>query len=212
MLSSCRSMLGARRSSAVCQTRAVYRCYAMTSIPPVHGTEAAAKQHIKVGTKLPSDVKFGVFKSGSDKPSMVDITNVLGGKKAVIFGTPGAFSSVCSKHLPEYNAKASELKSKGVDVIACVSVNDAFAMRDWAQRLNIDPENVVMLADGDANFVKSIGLSQELPGMGVRAMRFSAYVDNMEVKHINIEEAGDSAYRVSGPDHMMKEDLSKMSA
>jgi len=171
--------------------------------PPVHGQEDAAKQHIKIGTRLPEG-KFQIFQEGSESPTDIESSKVFSGKKAVIFGVPGAFTSVCSeKHLPEYNMKADELRAGGVDVIACLSVNDAYVMREWAKAAGVDPKKVMMLADGEAAYVRSIGLSQKMPGMGDRAVRFSAFVDDMVVKHINIEEQGGSSYKVSGPDHML---------
>lgn len=192
--------------------RAPLNCRAMAGVAPVHGTEEAAKQHIKVGAPLPNDAKFQVIEEDGKMPVDVPISKVLAGKKAVIFGLPGAFTSVCSsKHVPQYNAKADELKSKGVDVIACISVNDAFVMREWAKNLGVDPSKVAMLADGDASFTKAIGLAQTMPGMGERSLRYSAYVDNLVVKHLNIEEPGGGSYKVSGPDHML-EDLSKLKA
>lgn len=184
--------------------RAPLSVRAMASVPPVHGTEEAAKQHIKVGATLPSDAKFQIMEGG--KPVDFPISKALAGKKAVIFGLPGAFTSVCSsKHVPEYNAKADALKAAGVEVIACISVNDAFVMEEWAKALKVDTNKVLMLADGDCAFTKAIGLSQTMPGLGERSLRYSAFVDNMVVKHLNIEEPGGGSYKVSGPDHMLKE-------
>lgn len=208
-----------RTALAVPTTRSKLQVRAMAAqevhtMPPqekVHGSESGpASGHIKVGANLPSDAKFQIFEEGADAPTDVALPKLFAGKKAVIFGLPGAYTSVCSsKHVPEYNKKAQELFSKGVDVLACISVNDAYVMREWAKSLGVDPKTVMMLADGDASFTKAIGLSQNMPGMGDRSLRYSAFVEDLQVKHLNIEEPGGKSYKVSGPDHMLA-DLEKL--
>merc|ERR1712137_80215 len=111
-------------------------------------------------------------------------------KKVVLFGVPGAFTPVCSqKHVPSYLENVAELKSKGVDTIACVSVNDPFVMKAWAETCNAKPEDVVFLADWNASFVKELGLSVDLSAanLGERSKRFSMIVNNGKVVAKNVE-------------------------
>ena len=114
----------------------------------------------------------------------------LTGKKVILFGLPGAFTPTCSaKHVPGYVQHADAIKAKGVDTIACISVNDAFVMGAWGKDQNVG-NKVMMLADGSAEFTKAAGLELDLVarGMGVRCQRFSMIVDNGVVQSINIDE------------------------
>jgi glutaredoxin/glutathione-dependent peroxiredoxin len=164
---------------------------------------------IKVGDKLPSatlqeyfDVATGACAIG---PNPVTVDELTKGKKVVIFGLPGAFTPTCSaKHVPSYLAHYDELKAKGVDTIACISVNDAFVMGAWARDQHTDGK-VRMLADGSADFTKALGLELDLTarGMGVRSQRFSMLVDNGVVKTLNVEAAG--KFEVSGAETMLKQ-------
>lgn len=125
------------------------------------------------------------------------------GKKVVLFAVPGAFTPTCSsKHLPGFVEKADEFKAKGVDTIACVSVNDAFVMDAWGKSAGIDGK-ILMLADGSAEFAKAIGVELDLSdkGLGVRSRRYAMYVDDGQVKDLNIEEGG--AFTVSSADELL---------
>ncbi|CAG8688435.1 7934_t:CDS:2 [Acaulospora morrowiae] len=158
---------------------------------------------VKVGDKIPDDVYFGVLNDGEEKPRKISAQEVFKGKKVVIFGIPGAFTSVCSsKHLPQYVERTDKLKTKGVDVIACVAVNE------WANSHGVG-DKILMLSDGEIVFHSALGLTQNLPFAGERGMRFSIFVDDGVVKILNIEEPGAMSYKVSGPDHMI-EDLEKL--
>lgn len=164
---------------------------------------------IKVGDKLPAGTLqefFAVEKNGcSIGPNAVTIEALTSGKKVVLFGLPGAFTPTCSaKHVPSYLQHYAELKAKGVDSIACMSVNDAFVMGAWGKELGAD-DKVHMLADGSAAYTKALGLELDLTarGMGVRCQRFSMLVDNGVVKTLNIEEGG--KFEVSGADTMLKQ-------
>ena len=122
----------------------------------------------------------------------ISSNEVFGGKKVVLFAVPGAFTPGCSKtHLPGFVVKADEIKSKGVDEIVCMAVNDAFVMGAWGQAQNA--EELLMLADGNGEFTKSIGLELDASGfgMGSRAQRFGMIVDDGLITHLAIEAPGE---------------------
>lgn len=165
-------------------------------------------QTIKVGDKIP-DGSFLVMDEGEPEPHCVNVKDIVGkGKgRVVFFGLPGAYTSVCSsKHVPQYNAKADELKALGVSAICCLSVNDAYVMRDWAKNLGIDLTNVALLADGEGDYHAALGLLQYLPGLGNRARRYSMLInEDGVVEVLNLESPGGKSYVVSGPDHMIND-------
>ena len=155
---------------------------------------------IQVGDKLP-DVKLTQATAEGPKPVTTD--DVFKGKKVALFAVPGAFTPTCSaKHLPGFKQLAGDIKAKGVDVIACVSVNDAFVMRAWGEDQAVG-EDIVMLADGGAEFAKAIGLEMDASkfGMGVRSKRYSMIVDDGVVTELNVEEPGE--FRVSAADYLL---------
>lgn len=142
---------------------------------------------IKVGDKIPS-VTLNVMTE--DGPDAVSTDDFFAGKKVAIFGVPGAFTPTCSaKHLPGFVANADALKAKGVDAIACVSVNDPFVMGAWGKDQGVG-DKVAMLADGSAKFTKATGLELDLTerGLGVRCQRFAMVVDDGTVSSIHIDE------------------------
>ena len=151
---------------------------------------------IKVGEKLPAG-KLQEFievegNGCSIGPNTFDVEKETAGKKIAIFGLPGAFTPTCSaKHVPGYVENFTKLKGAGVDEVWCVSVNDAFVMGAWGREQKSSGK-VRMMADGSAEWVKSLGLTLDLTskGMGVRAQRFSMLVDNGVVKTLNIEAPG----------------------
>jgi peroxiredoxin len=162
---------------------------------------------IKVGDRLPAGTLqefHDVEKDGcAIGPNPVKVEDLTRGKKVVLFGLPGAFTPTCSaKHVPGYVAKAEQLKAKGVDTIAVMSVNDAFVMGAWARDQKADGK-VRMLADGSADFTRALGLELDLTarGMGVRCQRFSMLVDDGVVKALNIEAPG--KFEVSDADTML---------
>lgn len=109
-------------------------------------------------------------------------------KRVVLFAVPGAFTPTCSEaHLPGYVVLADQLKAAGVDLIACVSVNDAFVMKAWGDAQNAS--EIMMLGDGDASFTKALGLDMDTAGFGgVRSQRYAMVVDNGVVTVLNVEE------------------------
>jgi len=144
---------------------------------------------IKVGDKIPSAMLMEK-QDGGPKPVKTD--ELFAGKKVVLFALPGAFTPTCSaKHLPGFIQSADAIKAKGADVIACLSVNDAFVMGAWGDQQGAGGK-VMMLADGNGEFTKALGLEMDATrfGMGHRSQRFSMIVDDGVVKALNIEEPG----------------------
>ncbi|CAG8484923.1 11697_t:CDS:2 [Paraglomus brasilianum] len=163
------------------------------------------KPKISVGDRLPEDLYFGALNEGEVEPRKVTVKEVFGGKNVVMFGIPGAFTSVCSsKHLPQYYDRYEKLKQKGVDIVACTAVNDPYVLREWARNHNT-ADKILMLADGDATFHSALSLIQRLPFAGIRNYRYSMYVSDCVVKIFNLEEPGALSYKVSGPDRMLQD-------
>jgi len=132
------------------------------------------------------------------------VGELVEGRRVVLFAVPGAFTPTCStKHLPGFIEKSDEMKAQGVDVVACVAVNDAFVLDAWAKSVGAG-DKVMMLADGSATFTKAIGCDLDLTdkGLGVRSRRYAMLVDNGVVQHINLEEGG--AFTVSSAEDIMK--------
>ena len=162
---------------------------------------------IKVGERVPDGVLSEFIETEqpgcSVGPNKFNVADLVKGKKIVVFGLPGAFTPTCSaKHVPGYVAHYSQLKTKGVDEIWCVSVNDAFVMGAWAKDQKTGGK-VRMLGDGSGTWTKALGLELDLVanGMGVRMQRFSMRVDNGMVKALNIE--GPGKFEVSNAETML---------
>lgn len=163
---------------------------------------SVAVNAVAVGDKIPASS----FKYFDNEGNMKEISTdqLLKGKKVVLFAVPGAFTPTCStKHLPGFVEKADEIKSKGVDTIACVSVNDAFVMDAWGKSVGTG-DKVMLLADGNAAFTKAIGVELDLvdKGLGLRSRRYAMLVDDGVVKALNLEEGG--AFTVSGADSILE--------
>jgi len=144
---------------------------------------------IKVGDTIPS-MKLMVATPEGPKETSTD--DIFKGKKVVLFAVPGAFTPTCSaKHLPGFVQNADAIKAKGVDTIACISVNDAFVMGAWGKDQGTG-EKVTMLADGSANFAKALGLELDITarGMGVRSQRYALVAEDGKVTHLGVEAPG----------------------
>ncbi|MFC3030940.1 peroxiredoxin [Pseudoalteromonas fenneropenaei] len=139
---------------------------------------------IQQGQTLPAATLSQLTKDGMVQHPTAEL---FAGKKAVVFAVPGAFTPTCSEaHLPGYVVLADQLKAKGVDFIACVSVNDAFVMKAWGEAQNAS--ELMMLADGDGSFTKALGLEMDTAGFGgVRSQRYAMVVDNGVVTTLNVE-------------------------
>jgi glutaredoxin/glutathione-dependent peroxiredoxin len=156
---------------------------------------------IAVGEKIPSAKLKTMTAEG---PKDISTDDIFNGKKVVLFAVPGAFTPTChARHLPSYVEGYDKLRAKGVDTIACVSVNDAFVLGAWGKAQNTG-DKVLMLADGAAAFTKQLGLDLDLtgPGMGVRSKRYAMLVDNGTVKALQVEAPG--AFEVSSADAILK--------
>lgn len=142
---------------------------------------------IKQGQRLPSATLSELTKEGMVNHSTDEL---FANKKVVLFALPGAFTPTCSEaHLPGYVVLADKIKAKGVDIIACVSVNDAFVMKAWGEVHNAS--EVMMLGDGDASFTKAIGLDKDTAGFGgIRSERYAMIIENGIVKKLNIDPPG----------------------
>ena len=155
---------------------------------------------IKVGDKLPSAILMEM-KGGTPQPVKTD--DFFGGKKVAVFALPGAFTPTCSaKHLPGFIQHADAIKAKGIDAIACISVNDAFVMGAWGDQQGAS-DKVAMLADGNGDFTRALGLEMDATkfGMGKRSQRYSMIVDDGVVTSINVEQPG--AFEVSSADYLL---------
>ena len=155
---------------------------------------------IKVGDKLP---EANFMTPGASGPEPKTTADIFAGKTVALFAVPGAFTPTCSaKHLPGFLDKGADLKAKGVDHIACVSVNDVFVMDAWAKSQDAG-DKVIMLADGNGAFAKAVGLELDGSkfGMGPRSQRYSMVVRDGVVEKLNVEEGG--AFEVSSADYML---------
>ena len=153
---------------------------------------------IKIGDKVPSVILKHLTKDG-----MQDLATdrFFSGKKVVMFAVPGAYTPTCSaKHLPSYLNALPQFKAQGIEV-ACLSVNDAFVMKEWSDKHQADA--ITMLPDGNATFTKALGLEMDgtAYGMGTRSQRFAMYCENGVVKALHIEKPG--AYDVSSAESML---------
>jgi peroxiredoxin len=141
---------------------------------------------IEVGSKVP-DIGVKVLRDGA--PADVQTGSVLGAGKVVLFAVPGAFTPGCSKlHLPGYVKNADELKAKGVDTIACISVNDAWVMDAWGEDQGVG-DKIVMLADGNGEFAAAMGLAFDggAVGLGTRSQRYAAVIEDGVITELEVE-------------------------
>ncbi len=156
---------------------------------------------IKVGDTLP-EMKLMI--AGPDGPKEESTSSLFGGKKVVLFATPGAFTPTCSaKHLPGYIQHMEDFTAKGVDSVVCLSVNDPFVMAAWAKDQGVDGK-IVMLADGAHALTKAMGLELDLTarGLGVRSQRFALVAEDKKLTHLAIEAPGD--FDVSRAESMLE--------
>ena len=157
---------------------------------------------IKAGDKMPQ----GTFtRMTSDGPKKITTDELFNGKTVVLFSVPGAFTPTCdAKHLPGFIEHADEIKKKGVDTIACTAVNDVFVMNAWGKLAGVG-DKILMLADGNAEYAKALGLELDATGygMGLRGQRFAVIVKNGVATHLNVEAPGE--FKVSAADFVLKQ-------
>ena len=155
---------------------------------------------IKAGDKMPAG-KFKVMTK--DGPQDLSTDELFKGKKVVLFSVPGAFTPTCdAKHLPGFVDKAGDIKAKGVDTIACMAVNDVFVMNAWGKHSNVG-DNVLMLADGNGDYARALGLELDARGfgMGTRGQRFAIVVKDGVAKDVEIEAPKE--FKVSAAEYIL---------
>jgi peroxiredoxin len=155
---------------------------------------------INAGEKLPEGSFMQMTKDG---PQKVTTEQLFGGKTVVLFSVPGAFTPTCdAKHLPGFVELADQIKAKGVDTIACTAVNDVFVMNAWGKHGGVG-EKILMLADGNGAYVKSLGLEMDGTkfGMGMRGQRFALIVKNGVATQVDVEKPGE--FKVSAAEHVL---------
>jgi peroxiredoxin len=156
---------------------------------------------IKVGDKLP---QVNLMTTTADGVAPTTVEDVFGGKRVGLFAVPGAFTPTCSaKHMPGFKTHLAELKGKGLDAIACISVNDVFVMKAWAKDQGVEGD-ILMLADGNGDFTKAIGLELDGSrfGMGPRSLRYSLVAKDGVVEQLNVEQGGE--FRVSSAEYLLE--------
>ena len=156
---------------------------------------------ISVGDRIP-DVPITI--ATADGPEQTTTSEYFGGRRVALFAVPGAFTPTCSaRHLPSYVERAGELKGKGVDEIACISVNDAFVMSAWGQRDG--SQDITMIADGNGAFADAVGLTMDGSkfGMGKRSQRYSMLVNDGVIEQLNVEAPGE--YRASSAETLLEQ-------
>ena len=158
---------------------------------------------IKVGDKLPS----ATFSAGTPEgPRPMSTDDIFAGKKVALFAVPGAFTPTCSaKHLPGFKEHVADFKAKGVDAIACVSVNDAFVMKAWGEATGATATGITMLGDADASFTKAIGLTFDVPHLGffARSKRYSLLAEDGVVTQFNPETG--PGCEISAGEHLLSQ-------
>jgi glutaredoxin/glutathione-dependent peroxiredoxin len=160
----------------------------------------SASMTIKAGERMPSGTLKTMTKDG---PRDLSTDELFKGKKVVLFSVPGAFTPTCdAKHLPGFVQLAEQLRAKGVDTLACMAVNDVFVMNAWGKSANVG-EKILMLADGNGDYAKALGLELDARGfgMGTRGQRFSILVQDGVAKQVNIEAPGQ--FKVSAAEHIL---------
>ncbi len=156
---------------------------------------------IRTGEKIPN---VTIARMAADGPAEITTAEIFSGKKVLLFAVPGAYTPTCSSaHLPGYVVHNKTIKEKGVDTIACLSVNDAFVMSSWGREQNVE-DNILLLADGSGAFTEAVGLSLDLTAnhLGIRSQRYAMIVDDGVVTHLNVEEGG--GFKVSSAETMLR--------
>jgi peroxiredoxin len=156
---------------------------------------------ISVGDKIPA-IELAVMEK--DGPESINTRQIFNGKKVVLFALPGAFTPTCSTaHVPGFVVFNDAIRAKGVDTIACLSVNDAYVMGAWGQAQNVG-DNILMLGDGNGDFTQAVGLSIDgtESNMGIRSQRYAMIVEDGVVTHLNIETPPE--FKVSDAESILK--------
>ena len=156
---------------------------------------------IQIGDRIPN---ASFARATAEGPKPVNTADIFAGKTVALFAVPGAFTPTCSaRHLPGFKDNLEAIKGKGVDVVACISVNDAFVMKAWADSQGIADDEIVMLADGNGELTKALDLVLDGSGFGLgqRSQRYSMLVKDGTVTQLNIEQGGE--FKVSSAEHLL---------
>lgn len=156
---------------------------------------------IQIGDSLPATT---LSQATADGPRPVTTDEMFKGRTVVLFAVPGAFTPTCSaRHLPGFVDHLKAFADKGVDAVACVSVNDAFVMKAWAESQSIGLDEIVMLGDGNGDFARALGLTMDASGfgMGERSQRYAMLVKDGVVTRLNVEQPGE--FKVSTAEHLI---------
>lgn len=156
---------------------------------------------ISVGDRLPNTT---LVKATADGPDQVESETFFAGRRVALFAVPGAFTPTCSaKHLPGFVEKEAALKANGIDEVACTSVNDAFVIDAWGK--SAGAVDITLLADGNGDFAKAVGLTMDGSGfgMGTRSQRYSMIVNDGVVEQLNVEAPGE--FKVSSAEYLLSE-------
>ena len=156
---------------------------------------------IQIGDRIPAAT---LAQTTADGPKPVSTAEIFNGKTVALFAVPGAFTPTCSaRHLPGFKDHLQDIRAKGVDTVACISVNDAFVMKAWADSQGIEDESIVMLADGNGELTRALGLVLDGSGFGLgeRSQRYSMLVKDGTVTQLNIEQGGE--FKVSSAEHLI---------
>ena len=157
---------------------------------------------ININDQLP---EVEVFRLINGDPKKISISDLLKNKKTILFGLPGAYTSVCSaKHLPGYVNMYQQYKDKGIDYIICISVNDPFVMNSWGKENNVD-NKIIMMGDPFLNFTKAIGAEVDKSGrgLGIRSSRYTMFIDDMKVIKLQ-EEKDTGSCEISAAENFLK--------
>lgn len=157
---------------------------------------------IKAGDKMPAGV---LTSPGPEGPQKITTDQLFSGKKVVLFSVPGAFTPTCdARHLPGFIQHAADFKAKGIDTVACMAVNDVFVMKAWGKASAVE-DKVLMLADGNADYAKALGLDFDASkfGMGIRGLRFAIVVNDGVAQQVLIEAGGE--FKVSSAEHVLSQ-------
>ena len=156
---------------------------------------------IQIGDRIPN-ATFAQATAEGPKPVSTD--DIFAGKTVALFAVPGAFTPTCSaRHLPGFKDHLADIQAKGVDTVACISVNDAFVMKAWGESQGITDDSIVMLADGNGELTRALGLVLDGTGFGLgeRSQRYSMLVKDGVVEQLNIEQGGE--FKVSSAEHLL---------
>lgn len=156
---------------------------------------------VQIGDRIPS---ANLTRATDDGPRPISTDDIFAGKTVALFALPGAFTPTCSAaHLPGFKAHLADFADKGVDTVACLSVNDGFVMGAWADSQGVGKDEILMLGDGNGDFTRQLGLTMDGRGfgMGERSQRYAMIVKDGVIEQLNVEQPGE--FKVSTAEHLL---------